>query len=60
MALVEECAAEQAEEIEVLRVRSRILKHAGDLDGAAAAAVRAQSLDLADRRALHPSPPALR
>jgi peptide alpha-N-acetyltransferase len=34
---------------ELYSVQARVLKHAGDPQGAAAAAVKAQSLDLADR-----------
>ena len=34
---------------ELYSVQARVLKHAGDPAGAAAAAVKAQSLDLADR-----------
>ena len=37
---------------DVYTVQSRIAKHAGDLDAAAAAACKAESLDLADRWAL--------
>jgi hypothetical protein len=36
---------------ELWTARCRVLKHAGDLAGAAAAAVRAQGMDLSDRRA---------
>lgn len=35
---------------ELYSCQARVLKHAGDPQGAAAAAVKAQSLDLADRR----------
>ena len=34
---------------ELYAVQGRILKHAGDLEGAAAVACRAESMDLADR-----------
>lgn len=46
---MEECLKAQEEEIELYGVKSKVLKHAGDLQGAAAAAIKAQSLDLADR-----------
>ena len=36
---------------ELYAVQGRILKHAGDPEGAAAVACRAESMDLADRRA---------
>ena len=39
--------------IDLCTARCRVLKHAGDLAGAAAAAVKAQGMDLADRRAAH-------
>lgn len=41
---------------EVYTVKSRILKHAGDVEGAAASAVRAQGLDLADRCSIPRAP----
>ena len=49
--LLEECFQLDfgADEIELYCVKGKILKHAGDLEGAAAATVKAQSLDLADR-----------
>ena len=47
--MVERCIQKDASLTELYSLKSRILKHAGDLDGAAAAADKAQSLDLADR-----------
>ena len=49
MELVEQCIAQEPDQIEVYSTKSRVLKHAGDLEGAAAAAYKAQSLDGADR-----------
>ena len=47
--LVEQCESEQPDVLEVYMAKGVILKHAGDLDGAAAACFQAQSLDHADR-----------
>ena len=49
MELVEQCIAQEQGQIEVYSTKSRVLKHAGDLEGAAAATYKAQSLDGADR-----------
>lgn len=45
---------------ELYTVQSRILKHAGDPDGAAKAACRAESMDLSDRCAPQQDPQACR
>ena len=37
--------------VELHTAMAKVLKHAGNADGAAEAAVKAQSLDLADRQA---------
>ncbi len=47
--MVGECVELAPDVPEVYSVKARILKHAGDLEGAAASAVKAQSLDLTDR-----------
>ena len=46
---MEECEKEHSDMLEVYTTRSVVLKHAGDLQGAAQAADKAQSLDRADR-----------
>jgi len=46
---VDECEEEHSEVLEVYTTKSVVLKHAGDLQGAAEAADKAQSLDKADR-----------
>lgn len=54
--MISRCSELEPTVPEVYTVKSRILKHAGDVEGAAASAVRAQSLDLADRCSI-PHPP---
>ena len=49
--LVDDAVYLAPELIELYSARAKVLKHAGDLQGAADAAVKAQSLDLADRHA---------
>lgn len=49
LAMVQRCIAGDPTLIEPYSVKAKILKHAGDLAGAAAAADKARSLDLADR-----------
>ncbi len=52
LAAVERCIQEDPDLPDVYSVQSRILKHAGDLNAAVAAACKAESLDLADRSVL--------
>lgn len=47
--LLEQCKQLAPTLPELYTVQSRILKHAGDPQGAAAAACKAESMDLADR-----------
>ena len=49
--LIHQCEEQDADALEVQMAKGIILKHAGDLDGAAAACFQAQSLDSADRHA---------
>lgn len=49
--LIKQCEADDADVLEVNMAQGIILKHAGDLDGAAVACFKAQSLDQADRSA---------
>lgn len=47
--MLEQCVAHTPTLEEAYGVKARILKHAGDPEGAAAAADRARHMDLADR-----------
>lgn len=49
LAALDAAAALEPELIDLCTARCRVLKHAGDPAGAAAAAVKAQGMDLADR-----------
>ena len=51
--LLEQCKQLAPTLPELYTVQSRILKHAGDPQGAAAAACKAESMDLADRCDCH-------
>ena len=51
LAALDAAAALEPELIDLCTARCRVLKHAGDLAGAAAAAVQAQGMDMADRHA---------
>lgn len=53
LSTIQECIDLAADVPEVYSVQSRVLKHAGDPEGAAAAACKAESLDLADRQVPH-------
>lgn len=47
--MLKTCEEQHPEVLEVYMAKSAILKHAGDIEGAAVASHRAQSLDTADR-----------
>ena len=47
--MVDRCIHHSPTLLELYTVQCRILKHAGDPEGAAAAADKARSMDLADR-----------
>ena len=49
--LLQVCERDHPEVLEVYMAKGIVLKHAGDLEGAAAACYTAQSLDTADRQA---------
>ena len=51
--MLERCIQHTPTLLELYTVQCRILKHAGDPEGAAAAADKARSMDLADRYAKH-------
>ena len=51
--MLERCIQHTPSLLELYTVQCRILKHAGDPEGAAAAADKARSMDLADRYAQH-------
>jgi N-alpha-acetyltransferase 15/16, NatA auxiliary subunit len=47
--MLQQCAQHTPTLIELYTLKAKILKHAGDVEGAAAAADKARSMDLADR-----------
>ncbi len=47
--MLRQCMEHTPTLIELYTVKAKILKHAGDIEGAAAAADKARSMDLADR-----------
>lgn len=47
--ILRQCTEHTPTLIELYTVKAKILKHAGDIEGAAAAADKARSMDLADR-----------
>ena len=47
--MLQRCIEQSPELLELYTLQCKILKHAGDLAGAAAAADKARSMDLADR-----------
>lgn len=47
--MLQKCIEQFPELLELYTLQCKILKHAGDLEGAAAAADKARSMDLADR-----------
>ena len=51
--MVDRCIHHSPTLLELYTVQCRILKHAGDPEGAAAAADKARSMDLADRSTQH-------
>ena len=50
--LLQQCTEHTPTLIELYTVKAKILKHAGDVEGAAAATDKARSMDLADRWAV--------
>lgn len=49
MDMLQRCIQQCPELLELYTLQCKIAKHAGDLEGAAAAADKARSMDLADR-----------
>ena len=54
LAMVERCLGHTPTLEEAYSVKARILKHAGDPEGAAASADKARHMDLADRQLRQP------
>lgn len=55
--MLQRCAEHTPTLIELYTLKAKILKHAGDVEGAAAATDKARSMDLADRceaESMHP------
>jgi N-alpha-acetyltransferase 15/16, NatA auxiliary subunit len=47
--MLQQCMQHTPTLVELYTLKAKILKHAGDVEGAAAAADKARSMDLADR-----------